>query len=93
MKIASAKESSPLEARVALVPDTVKKFVAAGITVAVERGADLASGIADSAYEAAGATLANSAIDAYHGADIVLCVDTPDAAGSMPSRKVPSSSA
>ena len=81
MKIAAAKESSPLEARVALVPDTVKKFIAAGMTVAIERGAGLKAGIADSAYEAAGASLANSAADAYAGADIILCVDTPDATG------------
>ncbi len=81
MKIAAAKESSALEARVALVPDTVKKFVAAGITVAVEKGAGLAAGIADSAFEAAGATVAASAVEAYKGADIVLCVDTPDEAG------------
>ncbi len=78
MKIAAAKESSPLEARVALVPDTVKKFVAAGITVSVEHGAGLAAGIADSAYEAAGAILASTAAEAYAGADIILCVDTPN---------------
>ncbi|MFZ4540327.1 MAG: Re/Si-specific NAD(P)(+) transhydrogenase subunit alpha [Rickettsiales bacterium] len=81
MKIAAAKESSALEARVALVPDTVKKFVAAGIQVAVERGAGLNSGISDAAYEAAGATIATNAAEAYMGADIVLCVDTPDDAG------------
>lgn len=81
MKIAAAKESSPIEARVALVPDTVKKFVAAGITVAIESGAGLASGIVDAAYESAGATVAATAAEAYQGADIVLCVDTPDDAG------------
>lgn len=81
MKIAAAKESSALEARVALVPDTVKKFVAAGISVAIEAGAGLASGIADAAYEAAGAVVTTNAAEAYAGADIVLCVDTPDAAG------------
>jgi len=81
MKIAAAKESSPLEARVALVPDTVKKFVAAGISVSIEAGAGAKSGIADAAYEAAGATIAKSAADAYASADIVLCVDTPDDAG------------
>lgn len=81
MKIAAAKESSPLEARVALTPDTAKKFVAAGITVAVEAGAGLASGITDSAYAAAGAVVEPNAAAAYQGADIVLCVDTPDAAG------------
>lgn len=81
MKIAAAKESSVLEARVAITPDTAKKFVAAGITVAVEKGAGLASGISDAAYEAAGAMLAANAAEAYAGADIVLCVDTPDDKG------------
>lgn len=77
MKIAAAKESSPLESRVAITPDSAKKFIAAGISVAVESGAGLASGIADSAYEAAGATITKTAAEAYKGADIVLCVDTP----------------
>jgi NAD(P) transhydrogenase subunit alpha len=81
MKIAAAKESSPLEARVALTPDTVKKFVTAGITVAIETGAGARSGIADEAYEAAGASVTATAAEAYAGADIVLCVDTPDEAG------------
>lgn len=81
MKIAAAKESSPLEARVALTPDTVKKFVAAGIDVAIEAGAGIASGIADEAYGAAGASVTNSAAEAYAGADIIVCVDTPDDAG------------
>lgn len=81
MKIAAAKESSALEARVAITPDTAKKFVAAGITVAIQAGAGMASGIADSAYEAAGATIAKTTAEAYAGADIVLCVDTPDEAG------------
>lgn len=81
MKIAAARESSPLEARVAITPDTAKKFVAVGITVAIEAGAGLKAGIADSAYEAAGATVTKSAAEAYAGADIVLCVDTPDDAG------------
>lgn len=81
MKIAAAKESSPLEARVAITPDTAKKFVAAGITVAIEAGAGIKAGIADSAYEAVGATVTKSAAEAYSGADMVLCVDTPDDAG------------
>lgn len=81
MKIAAAKESAATEARVALVPDTVKKFVSSGIQVAVEAGAGLAAGIADSAYEAAGAVVASSAAEAYQGADIILCVDMPDEAG------------
>ena len=78
MKIAAAKESSPLEARVALTPDAVKKYVALGIQVAVETGAGLNSGISDAAFTEAGATIAATAAEAYAGADIVVCVDTPD---------------
>ncbi len=81
MKIAAAKESSSLEARVALTPDTVKKYVAAGITVAIETGAGHGSGIGDDAYAAAGAIVSPSAMAAYEGADIVVCVDTPDEKG------------
>ena len=78
MKIAAAKESSPLESRVALTPDSVRKFIAAGATVAIESGAGLASGISDAAFAEAGASVAESAAEAYANADIVLCVDTPD---------------
>jgi NAD(P) transhydrogenase subunit alpha len=77
MKIAAARESSPLESRVALTPDAVKKYVALGIQVSVERGAGLKSGISDAAFADAGATVADSAAAAYDGADIVVCVDTP----------------
>lgn len=78
MKIAAAKETSPLEARVAITPDTAKKFVAAGIQVTIQSGAGHNSGMHDDAYAAAGATIAATAAESYAGADIVLCVDTPD---------------
>ncbi len=76
MKIAAVKESSPLESRVALVPDAVKKYVAAGITVSVEQGAGLKSGISDAAYAEAGAQVLGLEAT-LNGADIVVCVDTP----------------
>ena len=77
MKIAAAKESSPLESRVALTPDSVRKFIAAGASVSVETGAGLASGISDAAFAEAGAVVAETAAEAYANADIVVCVDTP----------------
>jgi NAD(P) transhydrogenase subunit alpha len=79
MKIAAAHESSSLEARVALTPDAVRKYVAAGISVSVERGAGLGSAISDAAFAEAGATVADSAAEAFAGADIVVCVHTPSA--------------
>ncbi len=77
MKIAAAKESSSLESRVALTPDSVRKFIAAGANVSVETGAGIASGISDAAFAEAGAVVAETAAEAYANADIVLCVDTP----------------
>lgn len=77
MKIAVAKESSSTEKRAAITPDAVKKFIALGADVSVEAGLGLGSGIADSAYAAAGATVAPTAQAAFLNADIVLCVDTP----------------
>ena len=77
MKIAAARETAPLEYRVALTPDSVKKFVALGIQVSVERGAGAGSGISDAAFADAGATIASSAAEAFAGADIIVCVENP----------------
>lgn len=79
MKIAVAKETSPGESRVAITPDAVKKFRALGVDVAVERGAGLNSAISDEALAEAGATLTNSAAEAYSGADVALTVEMPSA--------------
>ena len=48
MKIAVAKEVDSSEPRVAASPDTVKKFKALGVDVAVEPGAGIKSGLPDS---------------------------------------------
>ena len=58
MRLAVLKERRPAETRVAATPETVKKFIALGCTVAVEAGAGLASGIPDADYAAAGAEVA-----------------------------------
>lgn len=76
MKIAAVRESSPLESRVALTPDAVKKYIAAGFAVSVEAGAGLKSGISDAAFAEAGAAVVSQA-QALGSADIVVCVDTP----------------
>jgi NAD(P) transhydrogenase subunit alpha len=77
LKIAVVKESVPGERRVAASPETVKKFIALGATLAVEAGAGAGASIADADYEAAGATVGSrSAVLA--DADIVLAVQGPD---------------
>ncbi|MBV9842447.1 MAG: NAD(P) transhydrogenase subunit alpha [Sphingomonadaceae bacterium] len=79
MKIAVLRETAPDEARVAATPETVKKFVGLGATVAVENGAGTRASIADDAYAAAGATLGARA-DVLSGADILLSVQGPEPA-------------
>src|ERR1700756_1299471 len=76
MKIAVAKEIDPSEPRVAASADTVKKLKALGVDVAVEPGAGLKSGLPDSEFTAAGATVSP---DAVKDADIVVKVKRPEA--------------
>lgn len=64
------------EPRVAVSPDTVKKFTGLGALVRVEQGAGLRSRFSDDAYRAAGAEIVSKA-DALSGADILLKVRRP----------------
>jgi NAD(P) transhydrogenase subunit alpha len=79
VKIAILKERSPGEARVAATPETVKKFIALGNDVAVEKGAGAMASITDSAFAEAGASLGTAAAT-VKDADIVLGVQAPDVA-------------
>jgi len=77
MKIAIAREVDAAEPRVAATPDTVKKFKALGVEIAIEPGAGIKSGLLDADYEAAGASVS---ADAVKDADIVIKVKRPEAA-------------
>jgi NAD(P) transhydrogenase subunit alpha len=73
MRIAVAREIDP-EPRVAATPDTVKKLAALGAEIVVEQGAGLKSGVLDTDYSAAGATVSQNAVG---DADVVLKVRRP----------------
>jgi H+-translocating NAD(P) transhydrogenase subunit alpha len=77
MRIAVPAEVQGTETRVAATPETVKKFIALGASVTVEKGAGTAAGITDGEFEAAGAVIAKSGKDAVKDADIVLKVRRP----------------
>jgi NAD(P) transhydrogenase subunit alpha len=77
MKIAVLKEAAG-ETRCAAIPETVKKYLALGADVTVERGAGENASITDADFEAAGATLGARA-EVLNGAGIILSVDGPDA--------------
>ena len=76
MKIAALKERRDGETRVAVSPDSVKKFVAAGHQVMVEAGAGDGSATPDAAYTDAGATI-QSGLGFVGDADVVLKVRRP----------------
>jgi H+-translocating NAD(P) transhydrogenase subunit alpha len=79
MRIAVLKERRAGEMRVAATPESVKKLIGLGHSVAVETGAGVAAGVRDEDYRAAGASV-GSAAEALSGANIIFKVRAPDAA-------------
>ncbi|WP_284124749.1 NAD(P) transhydrogenase subunit alpha [Parerythrobacter aestuarii] len=77
MRIATLKERATGETRVAITPETVKKFAGLGAVVAVESGAGEHAAISDAAYAEAGAEVGSAEATAKD-ADIVLGVQAPD---------------
>ena len=77
MKIAITRERRAHERRVAATPDTVKKFIALGFNVAIEKGAGENSRILDSDYQNAGAVIESNTASLLRDADIVLKVQRP----------------
>jgi NAD(P) transhydrogenase subunit alpha len=79
MKIGVPREVTPGERRIALVPDSVKKLVADGNEVWVERAGSRATDFADADYTAAGAKLADTAAAIWSASDLVLKIQPPTA--------------
>jgi len=77
VKVAIPKETAQDERRVALVPDTATKLVAAGLEVSVEEGAGSSAFVPDAAYEAAGVKVVKGATALLKDADVVLKVQAP----------------
>ncbi len=76
MIVGVPKEIAPGEARVALVPDSLKSLEALGLEIHVETGAGEAAGFPDSEYEAAGARLVEDAAEVL-AAPLVVKVRPP----------------
>ena len=77
MRVGVVKETLPGERRVAVVPDTVSKLIAAKLEVAVQTGAGSEAFYSDGAYQKAGATLVPDARTVLSQADAVLKVQPP----------------
>ena len=78
MHIGVPAETVAGETRVAATPETVKKIIAQGHTVAVQSGAGVAASVTDAAYEAVGAQITDAA--GALGAELVLKVRAPTGA-------------
>jgi NAD(P) transhydrogenase subunit alpha len=86
MKIAVLRETADAEHRVAATPETVKKLIGLGATLAVESGAGAGANISDAAYTDAGATVGDrKAVIA--DADLILGVQGPTAKDLPGARK------
>ena len=79
MRIGVPKETSAGERRVALVPESGKKLIQAGYTIAMEAGAGDAAGFSDSAYREVGVTIWGDPAALLSSADLVLKVNAPSA--------------
>jgi NAD(P) transhydrogenase subunit alpha len=75
MLIGVPAETTVGETRVAVTPETAKKYVAQGHTVRVQSGAGMAASATDAAYTAVGAEITDAA--GALGCDLVLKVRTP----------------
>lgn len=77
MKIVALKESRPGETRVALVPESCKKLIQAGYTVAIETGAGEAAYYPDAAYLALGCAVETDLPALIASADVLVKVNSP----------------
>jgi len=80
VKVAIPKETAAGERRVALVPDTATKLIAAGLQVSIQSGAGASAYLPDPAYVAVGVTVVPGAAELLADADAVLKVQPPDPA-------------
>jgi NAD(P) transhydrogenase subunit alpha len=81
MRLAVLKERRAGETRVAATPETVRKLLQLGLTVAVEAGAGAGASIGDADYAAAGAEIGKDASATLEGSGVVFSVQLPDPAG------------
>jgi NAD(P) transhydrogenase subunit alpha len=77
MHIGVPKEAAPGERRVALVPESCKKLIQLGYTVAVEASAGESAGFPDSTYRDVGVAIQSDPATLLSSADLVLKVNAP----------------
>src|SRR4051794_34531509 len=79
MNIVVLRETQEGEARVALMPESVKKLVALGASVYIESRAGLTAARTDEEYREAGAEVSSDREALLGEADVLAAVNRPDA--------------
>lgn len=79
MNITVLRESQPGEARVALVPESVRKLAAQKVSITIQSGAGAAAGAANADYEAAGALISEDRAGLLAAADVLATINRPTA--------------
>ncbi len=82
MKVGVLKEAVGAERRVALIPESVGKLAADGVTVVVEEGAGVEAGFSDAQYREAGAELSADRSSVLRAADLLAMVGAPSCDGA-----------
>jgi NAD(P) transhydrogenase subunit alpha len=77
MKIVVLRETQEGEARVALMPESIKKLIALGVTLQVESRAGLAAARTDDDYREAGAEISSDREALLADADVLAAVNRP----------------
>jgi len=78
MNIIVLREMQPGEARVALMPESVRKLVALKVSVRSESGAGLRAARSDDDYREAGAEVSSDRTELLQSADVLVAVNRPD---------------
>jgi len=79
MNIVVLRDTQPAEARVALMPESVKKLVALKASIQVESGAGLRAARSDDDYREAGAEVSSDRNALLEAADVLPVVNRPSA--------------
>ncbi|WP_417451646.1 Re/Si-specific NAD(P)(+) transhydrogenase subunit alpha [Kordiimonas sp.] len=87
MKLAVLRERRDAEKRVAATPETVKKLIALGFAVSVEKGAGDAASVPDSLYTDAGATTGKDLKATLKDADVIFSVQGLEGADAKLAKK------
>lgn len=77
MRIVVPKEHTPLDGRVAMTPQAIKRLASDEIRFAVESGAGLGASYTDEEFREAGAEIVEDAPALFEGADVVVKINGP----------------